>query len=404
MIQRRILCALGWVLVALLLVDSVRAVIYMVPRHSIVDEYIGPLYFVDYSDGFIRRGLPGEVMRLLTGGHGRTSTEVAGWALTLLAALAVVAIALQAARRRRDPYSRCLVATLALLTPLSVTTILRDPGRYDAVGIVFLGLLLWVTRHQLSAVALACVVSVVFAAVVASEEFLIAYLAPSIVLVLYSQIEGEERVSGAARFSRRLATLLGIALVPACALAIASLASRPSPSYLDRVQQVAQPRSQLDPTYFLGLSLRENIHYVSSHGARYVVATGTLWFLIFALTLVAIWLAGGRYGSWYWLSGAYFALVAVTLSVVALDARRWWTLAFLGHLAVVAARPVRESDPVGVRPRWTPVRSIIVGLAFAVSVYSLSLSKTVLHPTDVFFGEGYRAAFTDFWLRAHSLN
>src|SRR5262249_39619116 len=94
MTDRRGFCALGWAMVGLLLIDSVRAVIFAIPRHSIIDGYIGPLYFVDYSNGFIRRGLPGEVIRIVTGGHSRTSTEVAGWTLTLLATLAAIAIVL----------------------------------------------------------------------------------------------------------------------------------------------------------------------------------------------------------------------------------------------------------------------------------------------------------------------
>ena len=147
MSERRVLCRVGWVLVGLLLIGSIRAFVHMVQSHSIVDEYIGPLYFVDYSDGFIRRGLVGEVVDLVAG-HGQTSTEVAGWTLTLLGTFAAIAIVLQAAWRCRDSASRCLVATLGILTPLGITTILRDPGRYDAIGLVFIALLLWATRRQ----------------------------------------------------------------------------------------------------------------------------------------------------------------------------------------------------------------------------------------------------------------
>src|SRR5262249_47975292 len=192
------------------------------------------------SNGFIRRGLPGEVIRIVTGGHGRSSTEVAGWTLTLLAALAAIAIVLMAASRSRDRYSRCLIATLGLVTPLGMTTLLRDPGRYDAVGIVFLALLLLLTRRPPRAAVLVCAVAVALAAVVASEEFLIAYLAPAIVLVLFRQVGGQEDASDAPRTSQRMFTLLGIAVVPACAVAIASFVSKPSLVYLDRIQQVAQ--------------------------------------------------------------------------------------------------------------------------------------------------------------------
>src|SRR6185436_5144269 len=101
MTERRVLCRVGWVLVGLLALVSIRAFVHMVEVRSIVDQYIGPLYFVDYSDGFIRRGFVGEVVDLVAG-HGRTSTEVAGWTLTLLGTFAAIAIVLQAAWRCRD--------------------------------------------------------------------------------------------------------------------------------------------------------------------------------------------------------------------------------------------------------------------------------------------------------------
>ena len=41
MSERRILCRVGWVLIGLLLISSIRAFVHMVQSHSIVDEYIG---------------------------------------------------------------------------------------------------------------------------------------------------------------------------------------------------------------------------------------------------------------------------------------------------------------------------------------------------------------------------
>jgi hypothetical protein len=401
MTERRILCRIGWVLVGLLLLSSIQAFVHMVQVHSIVDEYIGPLYFVDYSHGFIRRGLVGEVIRLVAG-HGRTSTEVAGWTLTLLGTLAAVAIVLQAAWRCRDRSSRCLVATLALVAPLSVTTILRDPGRYDAIGLVFVAILLWGSRRHLSPIVVACCAAVAFAAVVACEEFLIAYLAPSVAVLLYRQVTAGGGRAADPGVRQRLAALAGLAVLPALVVAVASFASTPSKAYLDEVAQAAHPQAELDPTYFLGLSFRENVHYVASHGVRYVVGTGVVWFGIYVLTLVAIWLVAGRYGRWYWLSASYFGLVAIVLSVVALDARRWWTLALLGHLAVIAAGPAPQESSTATSPTMVLACRIVIPLAFVVYVYGQSLSKIVLHPTGV-AGPAYGTAFVNFWFHGHAL-
>jgi hypothetical protein len=401
MSERRILCRVGWVLIGLLLISSIRAFVHMVQSHSIVDEYIGPLYFVDYSHGFIRRGLVGEVVDLVAG-HGRTSTEVAGWTLTLLGTFAAVAIVLQAAWRCRGTAARCLVATIGILTPLGMTTVLRDPGRYDAIGLVFVAVLLWAPRRSLSAVVVAWCTAIVFAAVVASEEFLIAYLAPSVAVLLYQRVTAETGGVDEPRVRRRLAVLGGVAFVPAAVIAIASLASTPSESYLHEVRRAAHSTTVLDPAYFLGLSFRGNLHYVASHGVRYVVGTGVVWFAIYALTLVAIWLAAGRYGRWYWLSASYFGLVAIVLSVVALDARRWWTLALLGHLAVAAAGPAPEEMPAPSGSTLLLARRLVVPLAFVVFLYGQSLSKTAIHPSGV-AGSDYGHAFVDFWFRGHAL-
>jgi hypothetical protein len=401
MTERRVLCRIGWVLVGLLALVSIRAFVHMVQVRSIVDQYIGPLYFVDYSDGFIRRGLVGEVVDLVAG-HGQTSTEVAGWTLTLLGTLAAIAIVLQAARRCSDRSSRCLVATLGLLTPLGVATVLRDPGRYDAIGLVFIALLLWVTRRRLNPVVVACGVAVALAVVVASEEFLIAYLAPPVAVLLYREAAGAAGGVRDPRLRRRLFLLGGVAFVPALGIALASYASTPSESYLHEVQNESHAQAHLNPTYFLGLSFRENVHYVASHGVRYVIGTGVVWFAIYAVSLVAIWLAAGRYGRWYWLSAAYFGLVAVGLSVVALDARRWWTLALLSHLAVVAAGPAPEEAPAPSGSSLLLARRIVVPLAFVVFLYGQSLLVIVSEPTD-FAGSGYWHQLLDYWYHGHAL-
>ncbi|HXJ66004.1 MAG TPA: hypothetical protein VNN79_19770, partial [Actinomycetota bacterium] len=231
---------------------------------------------------------------------------------------------------------------------------------------------------------------------VASEEFLIAYLAPSVAVLLYRQVTAENGGADDPRVRRRLAVFGGLAFVPAIAIALASYASTPSKAYLHDVQNASHAQSELNPTYFLGLSFRENVHYVASHGVRYVIGTGVVWFAIYAVSVVSIWLAAGRYGRWYWLSASYFGLVAVVLSVVALDARRWWTLALLSHLAVVAAGPAPEEAPAPSGSSLLLARRIVVPLAFVVFLYGQSLLVVVSHPTD-FAGTGYWNAFVNYW-------
>ncbi len=367
--------------------------------HFIADQYIGPLYYVDYSHGFVRRGLPGELLALVWD-HSRSSTEVAGWTLTGLALIAVVVIALQTARRDARPVPRCLVAFLILLSPLSVTTILRDAGRYDAVGLVVMALLLWWTSTRTPRLAVLLSFTLVATAIaVACEEFLIVYLAPVVIALVYRYAPA----NGPRRLDRRAAGLAGLCLLPGAAIALASIVTTPSASYLSAVQEAANPSAKYNPAYFLGLSLHENVSYVASHGWRYVIATGAIWLFVYVLTVTAISIATGRTEMWYWASAAYFALAAIAISIVALDARRWWTLALLGHVTVagiagIGERPARRARS----PKVRPAAGIVVALALAVSLYAQSLPKTVIRPSSI-AGTAYGDHFVSFWFRGSDL-
>lgn len=376
-----------------------RAFVHLVPRHFIADQYIGPLYYVDYSHGFVRRGLPGEVLALLWD-HSRSSTEVAGWTLTALALIAAVVIALQTARREPRPVPRCLIASLILLSPLSVTTILRDAGRYDAVGLVVMACLLWWTSTRAPRVGVLLSFAFLATAIaVACEEFLIVYLAPVVIALVYRYVPA----NGPRRLDRRTAGLAGLCLLPGAAVALASIVTTPSASYLAAVQEAADPSTKKNPAYFLGLSLRENVSYVASHGWRYVILAGAIWLIVYVLTVGAVSIAAGRSGPWYWASAAYFALAAIAISVIALDARRWWTLALLSQMAVTGIAPAEQRTvgrATGARLRL--VAPLVIPLAFAVSLYAQPLPKTVIHPSSL-AGSAYGKHFVSFWFRGSDL-
>ena len=390
--------AVGAVLVVFL-ASSVRAFVLLLPRHFISDQYIGTLYYVDYSHGFVRRGLPGELIALVWR-HSRSSSEVAGWTLTILAVVAVVVIALRAARLVAGTTSRLLVVSLVLLSPLSVTTVLRDPGRYDAIGLVLMGWLIWWTSVRAPRPALLLSFAVVATAIaVACEEFLILYLAPVVVALVYRHVPA----GGRRRLDGRSAVIAALCLVPAAAVALASAAVTPSASYIAEIERVANPSTKLNPAYFLGLSLHGNVSYVASHGWRYVIATGAIWLFVYVLTVVAISIATGRTEIWYWASAAYFALTAIAISIVALDARRWWTLALLGHVTVAGIAGIGERSASRARsPKLRPAAGIVVALALAVSVYAQSLPKTVIRPSSI-AGTAYGDHFVSFWFRGSDL-
>ena len=77
------------------------------PSLGIVSRgYLGPLYFVSSTDGFVRRGLPGTALHLV-GEPTPRSIDIAGWSLTLGAALAVLLLAVAVYRQLRARRLTC---------------------------------------------------------------------------------------------------------------------------------------------------------------------------------------------------------------------------------------------------------------------------------------------------------
>ena len=375
--------------------SSGRAFAELVTEHSISDSWVGPGYFVDYSGGFVRRGLPGEAIRLVWG-HSQLSSEVVGWTLTRLTVLAVAAIALQAADAALSTTARCLSALLVVVSPLSITTILRDPGRYDGLGVIVMALLLGPARRQgISPRYVAWAATVGVAIAVLSEELLFLFLAPVVAAVLYRVVsEREGKAIAPAQSIRRVARLAGLALIPGAVVAVASIAATPSHGYLDAVQNEADSHSKLNAAWALGLSLREEIDFVTSYGSRYVVGTGALWLVIYSISIAGFAVLTRRGGLPYWASGIYFGLAPIALSVVGVNARRWWTLAFLSHVATTTGG--FAAGPASARAQRRG--AVVVAIAFLVAIYGQSLGKTVLHPTDI-GGSDYASGFVPFWLR-----
>jgi hypothetical protein len=391
-----------WVVLVVYAASSIRSVVRLIPANRIRDGIMDPWFYLDYSDGFVRRGLPGELLSLVWAPT-PVSVEVVGWAISLVGVAGVIFIALRIGSLAQRPGAGLVATTLVVITPLGITTIIRDPARADYIGMAAMAAMLLVaTRGRQSPAVAVGVAAFATAIAVASQEFLIVFLTPAVVSLVYVTVRAQSPV-GAPGFGKRCAKLISLALLPAVALAVASAATRPSAAYLQNLENRSHSEQDHGAVWELGQSLRGVVDWVlQSRGLGAIIATTTIWLFIYLTTVVAVRVVVGRLGACYWLSATYFALMA-GMSVVALDVRRWWTLGLVSHLAVTAVlgshdRPREEASVLAAR-----IGRYAVPLALLVLLYGQSLPNTVRPSTDsggamsYYFGPGYVRALAPFW-------
>jgi hypothetical protein len=316
-----------------------------------VTDYKAPNYWLGYRSGFVRRGLPGALLRLVAGGSPTyRQMEVAAAGLSRAAALSVVAIAMRAARHVPPGLPRVVATGLMVSSPLTCSLLLHDVGRYDGVGVLVLaglaaaGPAMRRLPVPVGAVLLAAAVTVA----TASEEFLLAVVAPA-AWAAAVQLSGARELS----LGRRL--LLGGAILgPGAVVAAASMVVPPPPGALSAVREEATqagvgPAGAMgDALAALDRGLVENLAFFRLFHPAAVVLALALWTGLYLVTTAVLGGLLGRAGS-----GGYRALAGVhaavgaALCAVGADFRRWWGLAFLGLVATIAARePDGQEGPV----------------------------------------------------------
>lgn len=125
----------------------VNDLIYDVTEDGWVSTYKASAYWVSYHGGFIRRGLPGEALRLLTG-HAPTRTDavVLAAVLTASAVAAIIVLGLAITRAVPDALGKLVVGALVVTSPFSYSLLAQEIGRYDSIG--------WLTIAAVAAIAL----------------------------------------------------------------------------------------------------------------------------------------------------------------------------------------------------------------------------------------------------------
>lgn len=337
-----------------------------------VSDYEAPHYWLDYRGGFVRRGLPGALLRARLG-RPPTGDEVtrAGVVLSHGAAAALGTAVAQCCRPSRGPAGTDrggpdpagadragLVATgVLLLSPLTVPLVLRDTGRYDAAGVLALGVV--VASRRLPPPAAAVVTGGAVAAATACEEFLVGVLAPP-VMVLTGWRRGP------------------LVLAPAALVAAASLLVPVPEGAVAAARQEARtagvpPAGAMgDALGALERGLVENLTFFRLFEPAAAAGSLALWAGLYAGTAALL----GRLlrpPAGYGVLVAAYGGVGAALSVLGADFRRWWGLALAGLVGTLAVDP----RP---RPRQRPLRTADAAAAAALVAVGLAVRDLPVHP------------------------
>jgi len=328
-----------------------------------VRPYQSSQYWVNYNDGFVRRGLPGSVLTLF-GGPTVSSVEVFA---AITAVLAIFAMAAAAVRLFAVAHSRAAgvaAAVIVLASPFTVSLTVRDLGRYDAIGMIALVAIALVSDiggpRLLKSAAIAALVTVS----VACEEFLLVFAGPVAVAALV-HIWGKDRA--------RLFVVASVGLLPAAILATASVAAKPTVPYiLNAIADARVAGVDLDVASLNAISaLIQTPAQTLGLVAQLSVFTRVVCIFAWGVTLLASgfavwWLVGRPISGLLRVAAVIIGVGALALSFVGIDYGRWWALAFV---AVVAILVVVTQDAY--RPR--PLNATPVAMAALIGVLGLSV-------------------------------
>jgi hypothetical protein len=307
-----------------------------------MSPYVTPQFWLSYHEGFVRRGLPGEVLRLLEGDHAPSllAVKVAGLALAAGTGAAVVLLAVVLARRARSFTEKLLTTAVILVTPLTLSLYLRDVGRYDAIGVIVLAILGCTPWGRLPRGVAVASVAFLAAVAVACTEFLIVFVVPLSLLVMVRDARG-----------RHPAAMAAVTQLPALTIATLSAVLKPANSYFSDVLGTAlahgapQPVNQVpdhDSVSRLKHGFVDNaLTYYSITDAATVITAALMWAAVFVVTLCLVWTALGRslrQRAFQAVVGTA-SLAALSLSLAGIDFRRWWALATVAALAALVKIP-----------------------------------------------------------------
>jgi hypothetical protein len=365
-------------------------VFHVVSRAHVVGEWQASQLLISYEYGFVRRGLPGEILALLTDRiPGPGGVTIAAVSLASAALLAWVFLGSVVLRRIRAGWTRLLAAAALVASPFTVSLAIIDIGRYDAVGLVALAVLVGVSGRARPSVVCAVGAACVTIAT-ATAEILFAVVAPVAVVACWHAY--------GSNMTRRAALISVLMLGPGAMIAVASFALRPTEVVLHQFLAYAlhvRPDIQQGPYLNAVSALAQNTQRIGAGISEIAAATLLFETALFASCYgAAVWLlarlAGQPARPLFDLAVMGFACVALMLTVLGIDYRRWWALAFAGVVAVIALlpanRPPRPDIAQAKAPCVIAALLILSVAAQALSVSPLGLDKrlrSITHSTPL---------------------
>lgn len=316
-----------------ILIACTRWVAY-VRRDQVVPPYKMTLLWVDYGDGFVRRGLPGQLLSIVTGGTPTfAGATIFGVALSAVGAAALLTLAITLAAMSND---RAGVLVLLACSPLALPLIVRDLGRYDALVVAALTLSAVILRSHWRWKWFA--VAALLATASAVQEFAVVLAVPLVVVAL--------RAEAGRSITRAVGSVL-----PALIVAATALALRPDRGWLfGRVNAAvaAGVRSSNgdDAASVLAATPSEQWATFGRYSLQELLGLSVLLLALTLLTCWAIWRTLGRPDPKVArLTLGWLFTTAGTLSLIGVDFLRWWSLALTGFLCVLLLIASKQATP-----------------------------------------------------------
>jgi hypothetical protein len=310
-------------------------------------------YWVDYSDGFVRRGLPGQVLADVAGGPPSSAlVTCAAVTLTTVAACAFVALAMTIYRTAESRSAAVAGAAVIAVSPFTFPLLAQDAGRYDTVVFAAAAIIALAGMRLRNGPAVAITVSTAVLVAVATEEISVLFVVPLALACL--------------RRVRSRPTTIAVAVLPGLVAAGASLLIRPRETGLTRaIQQAhsARPDIPLDGQMTAIVALRQTptsvIDQMRALSPMAPVLLTAVFVAFFLGTVYLTWACLGkpRPLMFRYFLGAY-AAGALALSIVGIDYRRWWAMAFAAAAWTVVV--LRDTEGITGRTAHRPPALFVV--------------------------------------------
>jgi len=357
-----------------------RDLLWADPSESFVSPYKASACWVTYADGFVRRGLPGEILKVLAGGTPTpTQATILAAGLVLAATSALVILVTSVARVVQRPDDRLFVIALVTVSPFTFSLLDKEIGRLESIGVVVMAVIAALARggevSAISRLVRAAAMSASVAMATACEELLFAFVAPLAVLGLYRL--GYTR--------GKLLALATVVVAPGAVLAAMSVLLRPSQASL--VVAISKANAEGIPVDVtaensistLGQSATQGLEFTLGMSAL-TVATCLLLFGGCYLLTTAMIRYVVRPDRLAWALIATFGVAALLLSAIGNDYGRWWALAFVAVVAGLAMLGSPSTVTTDIVRRARGLRLAGVLLACAVLVFSVRLQLLNVWP------------------------